>query len=417
MQVVLPEQVLDQGVVRLQVIEARVGKVTVAGNRNVDEANVRRSLPELREGTIPNIGRISQSLRLANENPAKKTNLSLQSAERDGEVDVALQVADERPWALTALVANNGTPQTGRTNTSVQLQHFNLLGMDDVISGQYTTTAEHPGRVSVYGGGYHLPLYALGDSMDFFGSYSDVDAGTVAAGGLNLQVSGKGTVLGTRYNYNLERIGGYTSKIVSGIDYKAFRNSVDLQGVQLGNNATVRPFILGYVGENVSAVTNTLFSVTGSHNLPGAENGHAADLQQARSGASAHYTLVRYAALHVMPVPGGVMNEWQIRLALSGQWTRDALIPGEQFGAGGATTVRGFTERALANDRGFVGSVELLQVLGSQLGLQGAFWDWLGELDFETLGYGIVALFLATAFEGGRHARRVAQLAELEEEF
>lgn len=29
----------------------------------------------------------------------------------------------------------------------------------------------------------------------------------------------------------------------------------------------------------------------------------------------------------------------------------------------------------------------------------------------------IVALFLATAFEGGRHARRVAQLAELEEEF
>jgi ribose 5-phosphate isomerase B len=29
----------------------------------------------------------------------------------------------------------------------------------------------------------------------------------------------------------------------------------------------------------------------------------------------------------------------------------------------------------------------------------------------------IVALFLTTAFEGGRHARRVAQLAELEEEF
>ena len=35
----------------------------------------------------------------------------------------------------------------------------------------------------------------------------------------------------------------------------------------------------------------------------------------------------------------------------------------------------------------------------------------------EGLADEIVAMFLATAFEGGRHARRVAQLAELEAEF
>ena len=35
----------------------------------------------------------------------------------------------------------------------------------------------------------------------------------------------------------------------------------------------------------------------------------------------------------------------------------------------------------------------------------------------EGLAEEIVALFLATPFEGGRHARRVAQLAELEAEF
>jgi high-affinity nickel-transport protein len=42
-----------------------------------------------------------------------------------------------------------------------------------------------------------------------------------------------------------------------------------------------------------------------------------------------------------------------------------------------------------------VGTVELLQVLSAKMGLTGGFWDWLGALDFETLGYAIVALFVA----------------------
>jgi high-affinity nickel-transport protein len=41
-----------------------------------------------------------------------------------------------------------------------------------------------------------------------------------------------------------------------------------------------------------------------------------------------------------------------------------------------------------------IGTVELLQVLATKLALQGGAWDWLNGLDFETLGYGIVALFV-----------------------
>ena len=40
-----------------------------------------------------------------------------------------------------------------------------------------------------------------------------------------------------------------------------------------------------------------------------------------------------------------------------------------------------------------IGTVELLQVLVTRLGLSGGFWT-ADSLDFETLGYGIVALFL-----------------------
>jgi nickel/cobalt transporter (NiCoT) family protein len=41
-----------------------------------------------------------------------------------------------------------------------------------------------------------------------------------------------------------------------------------------------------------------------------------------------------------------------------------------------------------------IGTVELLQVLSARLALSGGFWDWLNRLDFETLGYAVVALFL-----------------------
>jgi high-affinity nickel-transport protein len=41
-----------------------------------------------------------------------------------------------------------------------------------------------------------------------------------------------------------------------------------------------------------------------------------------------------------------------------------------------------------------IGTVELLQVLSTRLALSGGFWDWLNNLDFETLGYAVVALFV-----------------------
>jgi nickel/cobalt transporter (NiCoT) family protein len=43
-----------------------------------------------------------------------------------------------------------------------------------------------------------------------------------------------------------------------------------------------------------------------------------------------------------------------------------------------------------------VGTIELMSVLGDRLGLHGAPWDWVASLDLNVVGYGIVALFVAT---------------------
>ncbi|ORW19294.1 HoxN/HupN/NixA family nickel/cobalt transporter [Mycobacterium palustre] len=43
-----------------------------------------------------------------------------------------------------------------------------------------------------------------------------------------------------------------------------------------------------------------------------------------------------------------------------------------------------------------IGSVELLELFAGQLGWQGPFWNWLGGLDLNTLGFAVVALFVCT---------------------
>ena len=43
-----------------------------------------------------------------------------------------------------------------------------------------------------------------------------------------------------------------------------------------------------------------------------------------------------------------------------------------------------------------IGMVELLQVAVEKLDLRGGFWDWLGGLNFGTLGYIVVGAFVVT---------------------
>jgi hemolysin activation/secretion protein len=351
----LPEQELDRGVVQLRVVQAKVGRVTVKNNRYFDEANIRRSLPGLQGGQTPNIAAISTSLKLANENPGKKTTLKLQGGAAGDEVDAVLEVADEQPWTVMANIDNTGSSQTGKTHAGFVLQHANLFHRDHVLSLQYTTTVENPGRVKVYGIGYHVPLYGLGDSLDFFGSYSNIDSGNVTAGVFDLAVSGKGAVYGARYTHNLARRGRYDAKLVFGVDYKAFKNSILLLGQELGNDVTVRPLSATYQGTWTLPDSELAGSAALVRNVPGGSRGSQQDFTRARMHATDGYTLLRLSGSYSRLLPEG----WQARAIVNAQLTGDALVPGEQYGAGGVASVRGFAEREIANDAGAGGNLEL----------------------------------------------------------
>ena len=353
----LPEQELEGGIVRLKVHENRVGKIDIKGNRHFDEENIRRSLPALKQGETPNLNAVSRSLRLANENPAKSTNLQLANSPRENEIDATVTVTDEKPWRIGISADNTGEKQTGRSRMGILAQHDNLFNRDQLLTLQYITSPEALDRVSIYSLGYRVPLYSLGASFDLIAAHSNVDSGTISAAANSLTVSGRGSIVGLRYNQVLTRLGNYEHKLILGLDYRAYENDVTFLGFQLGNDVSVHPLSLTYTGTQTSENLNSGFYFTGVQNLPGDWDGRdtAEDVQNARFRAPRGYNILRYG----VNLAYAIGADWQARAFMNGQYTNDPLVPGEQYGIGGATTVRGFAEREFANDRGYSASFEI----------------------------------------------------------
>ena len=206
-QVFLPEQELEGGVVLLRVVESRIGQVEITGNKYFDTANIRRSVPALKEGQTPNSRALADNLRAANESPVKQARVVLRPSSTPNEVIAKVEVEDQSPWRVFSTLDNTGTNETGRTRLGVGLQHANLFNRDHVATAQYITSPEAADRVAIYSLGYRLPLYGLGDSIDVFAGYSDVDAGTTETPAGPLQFSGQGSVYGARYNLLFARHG------------------------------------------------------------------------------------------------------------------------------------------------------------------------------------------------------------------
>lgn len=371
-QVYLPEQALTGGNVVIRAVEPQLRGISVKGNRFFGEDNIRRSLPTLAPGVTPNTRLLSDAVRVANESPSKQVRVVLKPGSDETAVDAVVEVEDQDPLRIFATADNTGTEQTGRWRLGMGVQYGNLLDRDQILTAQYITSPTKPDQVSIYSIGYRIPVYSVGDSVDLFAGYSEVDAGQTETPAGTLEFRGSGTVAGARYNVLLARKGEYEDKLIFGLDYRIYDNvcSVGTFGSAgcgtAAANIAVHPASIGYAGQAKGIWGRTDLGIAYAQNVPGGKNGHDADLQLARAGADARYAVWRanLSVARVLPA------DWQLRVAVSGQWTSDALVPGEQFGIGGFNTVRGFLEREVASDTGAAGNLELYSPnLAPSLGL------------------------------------------------
>jgi hemolysin activation/secretion protein len=380
--VMLPEQELERGDVLFRVIEPKIGRVIIEGNEHFDDDNVRRSVPSLQPGTTPNTRDVAASVKVVNENPAKQETVLLRPGTREGEVDAVIRVADVPPVRYSVNLDNTGNQETGVYRTGFSYQNANLFDRDHVLTLQYVTSPRNTNDVEVYGLGYRIPLYAWGDSIDLVAGYSTVDSGTVQ----NLfDVSGQGAIYAFRYNHNLIKLGDFEHRLVYGVDYRAYQNLVTpVDGsFNFVPDITVHPVSVTYSALLRSQQSDINVYAAYLQNLPGGNDGRDVDFKNSRQDARAAYRIWRLGGVYTRTF----LKDWQFRLKADLQYSRDALIAAEQFGLGGADSIRGFNERYTSNDKGFRSNWEIYTPdMGSLPGMENIKLRFLGFYDTGHVG-------------------------------
>ncbi|HQR05145.1 MAG: ShlB/FhaC/HecB family hemolysin secretion/activation protein [Proteobacteria bacterium] len=364
-QVFVPEQELGSGVIRLQVIEASLGKVVVTGNSHFSTENIRASLPQLQEGTSPNLRQISENVQLANENPAKKVEVTLGTSEQEGQVDAKVAVVDDNPRQFVLSLDNTGDTRTGQYRLGAAYRDSNLFGHDETLTLGYTTA---PGLsnvgppsgvdVDVLSAGLRIPFYRLGDSLDVVWGRSSVNmpASVVAPGGA-LALNGKGEIIALRWNHLLPRAGEYSSRWIFGFDQKDLKNPCNGGLVNAGCVALLERIVSAtYTGNwqkpGMYADFNAgLFYNTG---LGEKQDDWRYDYAANARSTNKNFWILKGGGSYLQVLPG----DWQVRGVLNAQYADSPLPASEQLSLTGYSAVRGFSERILTADSGFVANLE-----------------------------------------------------------
>lgn len=353
-QVFPPEQTAADGVIALRVIEGKLSKVSVEGNQAYDTANIRASLPALKEGTSPNAPGVIADIVLANENPAKQVAVDFKAGETAGDIDATIKVTEDRIEKTTLTYDNAGSLAAGYNRISIAYQNANIGNLDHMLSLGINTTVEHPldNGLNIVAG-YRIPFYQHGISLDLIGSYSDSRTTTTLPGGQgSLNFTGRGTYLGTRVNHALPSVGEYRHKMVYGLDYKDFANEVN--GGSTGT-VTSTPLSIGYVAQMATPSYQAGGTVTYASNLGYGLHGTQRHYNADTLGAPNQWDAWRGTAFIALPLP----EDWQFRATGNLQYSDNRLVNVEKFGIGGASSVRGYAERAVAGDSGYSFNLEL----------------------------------------------------------
>jgi hemolysin activation/secretion protein len=364
--VIVPAQRPVSGELKLQIIHFPLNEATVTGNQHFSTENVLRSLPALEPGKSPDLRALSSQLTLANEHPSKRLSINIkESAKRDA-LDAEVRVRDGpimQPFvSLTGHTRdfdNTINQNTGYSRLTLGFQHANLFDRDHVLTLAYTTSPEYISSVTQFGAFYWLPFYGYNTSLNAYWTKSDINTGTVGLGGQSFDVSGKGEFWGIKATYALPRFGEINHNVSLALDDRYFESTLSTTGLLQVVPVGSRPISLRYTARH--------------ERLSGNIAGYAEYVINTGSGRASSDTEYAIAALRTgqNPEPNweairwgvegnySLASNWLLIGRLRGQYANEPLIPGEQFGIGGATSVRGLREREASGDRGYFFNIEV----------------------------------------------------------
>lgn len=346
----IPQQEVDSGIVKLLVTEGTVERLRVTDSQYTSLAEVKSRVAEFSEGKIPHFPTAQQQLTTVNRGQNRQVTPILRAGKSPGKVEIDLKVQDKLPLHGSLELNDKYSPNTTETRLNGSLRYENLWQKDHSLGISFQLTPENINEVKVVSGTYVIPRM----NGDYFAAYGVISKSDIAAVG-DVNVIGNGYIAGARYIHPLPLVENYYHSLTAGVDYKDFKESVNL----LGSDGFKTPiaytaFMLGYDGTYQAQSSQTQLNI--ALNLaPRGLGNKEQEFADKRFLARPNYAYIRADLKHTQKLA----YDWSLQAKLSAQVANDPLISAEQFTIGGVDSVRGYLESAALGDNGVSVNLEL----------------------------------------------------------
>jgi len=370
----IPEQDVDNGVVKLLVTEGAVERLRIKDAKYTTHSALKSRVDQFEEGKVPHFPTAQAQLDTVNRNQNRQVSPVLRPGKSPGKVEVDLQVQDKFPLHGSLELNDRFAPSTTRTRLNGSLRYENLWQKDHSIGLSFQVSPEDLNEVNVFSGTYVIPR----QNGDYLAMYAVVSNSDIAAVG-DVNVIGNGRISGVRYIHPLKGSEQYYHSVTLGADYKDFKENVILLGADTTINSPVSylGFSLGYDGTIQSKDYQTQMNLTMTAAPRGFGNTEK-EFNYRRQNANPNFSYLRSEVKHLQRLP----LEWTIQTRFLGQLSSGALIAPEQFAIGGVDSVRGYLESSNLGDNGMQLALELRTPPLKKYLKQYSFADYLKDFYF-----------------------------------
>jgi hemolysin activation/secretion protein len=362
----LPAQDLVDGVVRINVVEARLGEVRIddAGQAlRFDKGRLLATLQARQKPDQPlNLRDVERAVQVLNNTPGLRVDASLAPGNAAGQTDVVLRAHDQALLSGQAGLDNQGARSTGATRASASVALRDATGSGDewLLNGQSTGAGN-------FSAGFNASL-PLGHDGWRIAAHLTALQYRLRGEFVSSQAQGSARTGGVQLRYPLAR--GVQASL--GYEWRRYVNDANeeqishkrLQGLTAtlsGDGASWWPQDTGLTQWSISALA-------GQVNL--SANAEHANADAAGPRSAGRYTRLAFALSRVQPVTPAA----QVFFSVSGQYASKNLDSADKFSLGGANGVRAYPGLEGTGDSGWLGSVEWRQALASGFQVL-AFYD------------------------------------------
>ncbi len=365
----IPQQEFASGVATLEVVEGRIGKVSVEGATRTRVAVIEKRASVLASGQVYTDAAMDRSVMLINDLPGVQAQATLEPGTDFGTADLVYK-AQELPETSGQVSADDyGRRDVGLVRLNAEADFASLTGSGDKLSANITHSE---GNLLNFGGlTYVFPLGPPGGNLTT--DYNQSEYRVVGSTFDKLQVGGTSKNAGVSYLYPQTR--GRLDNFYWGLGLQHSGTTTTAKGVTVSeSNLNTLQFTADYTH---SRDDGTYYSLSGTFTSNGRRDyGTTPDAERARLELDGTY---------VQPFA----TTWSFISKGTGVWSPDPLTDTEKYSLGGPDNVRGFLSAEQRGDSGLFASGELQRNFGPDVPIAlGGFLDsgrvWSKE--FETLG-------------------------------